>query len=180
MSRSGRFDHVIGLYLGAGALQILAILLAVVPFGAVPIHAETQPISLQGVSDQGTFIAQIQWFPSEIGKENKFILAFRDNATGTLIEDVHYDWQIDMGPNGTGQEKKLDQNSTVQFATFTKSGSYTIRITNIEGLGEDVIFPVQVTPETPNSGFDLFAPAAVLSVIIALSSNKLFRRQVPE
>src|SRR5438105_12278150 len=61
------------------------------------VFADSSPVSLEGISDQGTFKVQLQWTANDIGRENQFNIVFRDNSTGTIIEDVHYDWQVDMG-----------------------------------------------------------------------------------
>jgi hypothetical protein len=153
------------------ALALLASLLLLASNSAVA----QQSITLDAVSDQGTFTIEITWNPDDIGSANAFGLRFVEPETGEEIEDVKYDFSI-----YNGNERELlrrDQTTTRQEFTFDKPGSYTIMIGNIEGLGEHAQIPIQVTPEFP-SGVVATVAAAVIAAMLAakLNSNNLFRQ----
>ena len=70
-----------------------------------------------------------------------------------------------------------------QAFTFKEPGPYTITIDNIEGLGEGVKMPIQVTPEFPAGILALVAVAALAASVIFVSrirggnGSNLFNRQ---
>src|SRR5689334_868681 len=97
-----------------GFILAFSTLIAVVLFGgniARPVLAYSSPVSLEGISDQGTFKVQLQWNTSAIGNVNQFNITFRDNSTGTVIEDVHYDWRVSAESGPPASVVKPDQNS---------------------------------------------------------------------
>jgi len=135
--------------------------------------AGQEQITLKAGSDQGTFMVEITWTPEDIGSANVFDLHFIEPETGEEIEGVVYDISIYKG--GDREILLRDQTATRQEFTFDNPGSYTIRIDNIEGLGERVAIPIQVTPEFPTETVAL-AVVALGAVVIAArrNSNNLF------
>ena len=110
----------------------------------LPAFAQEQ-ITLEAASDQGTFTVKIEWTPADIGAENTFEIHFIEPETGKEIEDVVYDFAIDQA--GTTLLTREGQTSNTQRVAFSESGPYTILVSDIDDLGENASFPVQVTPE---------------------------------
>ena len=145
-------------------------------FASPLLVAAQEQIRLIGTSDQDTFRVEIMWTPNNIGSPNTFDIRFIDPDTGSEIENVKYD--ILLYRDGSLQVQHLNQTSTFQDFSFSKQGTYEIRIEDIEDLGEGARIPIQVTPEFPP---DVFAIAAVVlgaGLIITArdSNNNLFRQ----
>jgi len=70
---------------------------------------------------------------------------------------------------------RRDQTSTQQEFAFNEAGAYEVRIEDIEGLGERMAIPIQVTPEFPVGTITLVAAALGAAVFAARNSNNLFR-----
>jgi hypothetical protein len=136
--------------------------------------AAQEQIVLESASDQGTFMVEITWTPDDIGSTNTFDIRFIEPETGEEIEDIRYDFSI----YGEGDREILRRGETAtrQEFTFEQPGSYEIRIDDIEGLGEGVAIPIQVTPEFPLGAVAL-AAAALGAIIVAArrNGNNLFR-----
>lgn len=136
--------------------------------------AAQEQIVLEAKSDQGTFTVRVTWTPNNIGSANAFDIRFIEPETGEEIEDATYD--ISIYRDGDREVLRRDQTATRQEFTFDQPGSYTIMIDNIEGLGERVEIPIQVTPEFPAGALALIAVAFGIVAIIARcnSNNDLF------
>jgi hypothetical protein len=151
------------------AFAIVSILLA-----GGQVVAQEQ-IVLEAPSDQGTFIVEITWTPDDIGRAHTFDIRFFEPETGEEIEEIVYDFSIYN--DGSREVLRRDQTDTRQEFTFEEQGSYTIRIDDIEGLGELVAIPIQVTPEFPLGTLALIAIALGSAVLAARRySNSLFRQ----
>lgn len=112
----------------------------------VPLHAFAQEqILLEAASDQDTFTVEIEWTPADIGDDNTFEIRFIEPETGKEVEDVVYDFGIEQ--DGSSLFTREGQTSTTQRVAFDEEGSYTIVVSNIDGLGESASFTVEVTPE---------------------------------
>lgn len=137
--------------------------------------AAQQQIPLEAASDQGTFTVEIEWTPDEIGSAHAFDIRFIEPETEEEIEDVVYDFSVYRG--GDQELLRRDQLATRQEFTFDEQGSYEIRIDDIEGLGERVAIPIEVTPEFPLGALVLAAVASGAAVLVARrNSNNLFRQ----
>jgi hypothetical protein len=150
-----------------------ALLLIILP--VIPVAAQEE-IVLEASSDQGTFTVEITWTPDDIGSANAFELRFIEPETGLEIEDVIYDFSIYK--DGDREVVLRDQMATRQEFTFDEQGPYEIRIDNIEGLGEGVSLPIQVTPEFPAGALAVVAGALGAAGFFAWRyCNNLFRLQ---
>lgn len=137
-------------------------------------HAFAQEqIVLEAPSDQGTFTVEITWTPDDIDVVNTFDIRFIEPETGEEIEDVMYDFSIYQ--EGRREVMRRDQTSTQQEFAFNEAGAYEVRIEDIEGLGERMAIPIQVTPEFPVGTITLVAAALGAAVFAARNSNNLFR-----
>lgn len=87
------------------------------------------------------------WTSADIGRENTFEIHFIEPETLKEVEDIVYDFAIEQ--DGEDVIRNEDQDSHMQSATFDKPGPYTIVVENIDGLGENASFAVEVTPEFP-------------------------------
>jgi hypothetical protein len=133
-----------------------------------------EQIVLKATSDQGTFRVEIIWTPGDIGNSNLFDIRFIEPETDEEIEDIVYDISVYKGDDR--ETVRLDQKGTQQLFTFDEPGSYEIRIEDIEGLGEALTIPIQVTPEFPVGVLALAATALGLVVLLARrNTNNLFR-----
>lgn len=145
-------------------------------FAATSQAFAQEQVVLEASSDQGTFTVEITWTAAEIGSAHVFDIRFIEPETGEEIEDVLYDFSIYGG--GDREVLRRDQTATRQEFTFEETGSYEIRIDDIEGLGESVAVPIQVTPEFPIGVFVLAAIALGIAMLaIRRNSNNLFRQQ---
>lgn len=155
------------------AILAFALLSNLLPF--IPVAAQ-EHIVLEAASDQGTFTVEITWTPDDLGDENAFDIRFIEPETGVEIEEVIYDFSIFRA--GDREVVRRDQMVTRQEFTFDEQGPYEIRIDNIEGLGEGVSVPIQVTPEFPAGALAVVAGALGATVFFAWRyCNNLFRLQ---
>ena len=149
-------------------------------FALVSLLAGSQAVAqeqivLEAPSDLGTFTVEITWTPDDIGSAHVFDIRFIEPETGEEIEEVIYDFSI---YNDDRREVlRRDQTDTRQEFTFDEQGSYTIRIDDIEGLGERVAIPIQVTPEFPLGALVLIAGAFGAAVLVARRYSKSLFRQ---
>jgi hypothetical protein len=123
-------------------------------------------IHLVTTSDQGTFKVEINWTSSDIGKENTFDIGFFDSNTSQQLEMVKYDIELLKDGKEIDGALRINQTATEQKYVFSEPGPYTIRIDNIEDLGEGASFPMQVTPEFPTSAI-LAITASAISIVLA-------------
>ena len=155
------------------AILAFALLSSLMPF--IPAAAQEQ-IVLEAASDQDTFTVEITWTTGDIGSANAFDMRFIEPETGVEIEDIIYDFSVYSG--GDREVLRRDQTATGQEFTFDEQGPYEIRIDDIEGLGEGVEIPIQVTPEFPLGVLVVVAGAIGAAVLFARrNSNNLFRRR---
>lgn len=138
---------------------VLALVLLFVPLFFAPAFAQETEM-LEAASDEGTFLVKIEWTPADLGAGNMFALTFVEPETGREIEDVTYDFVV-LSEDGDEVIDRRSQTLAVQDVSFQQEGSYTVRIANIEGLGEDAEFSVRVTPE--------FSPALVAAAGVAVA-----------
>jgi len=134
-----------------------------------------QQIKLESMSDQGTFKVEMIWTPADIGSDNTFSIRFIEPETGIEMEEMEYNLLLYHG-DGVQKLRRVDQIATQQKLNFEEIGSYTIKIDDIEGLGEGATFSIQVTPEFP-AGIIAVVAAAVGAIIFAgrINSKNLFR-----
>lgn len=125
-------------------------------------------IHLEGLSDQKAFKITIDWEAAAIQKQNKFNVTFYDPDTGKLLEDIEYDFIV-SDASGNAAVTRLGQHDSGQTVIFPHQGSYSLNIKNIEGLGEDMKVPIQVSPEFPIAGF--LAPALIVAIAFAKLSK---------
>jgi len=151
-----------------------AILIALPFLSCIPATGQEQ-FMLEATSDQSTFKVEINWTPNSIGSANIFDIHFIEPETRQEIEDVRYDFSIYMGDHR--EILRRNQTATHQEFNFYKSGSYEIRIDDIEGLGESALIPVHVTPEFPILNLVLIAiPLVVATIVSRHNSNTLFNQ----
>ncbi len=157
---------------GLTTLIITSVLISTLPIG----HADAQEqIQLEALSDQGTFIVEIIWTPDDIGRDNAFSIRFIEPETSTEMLDMEYSIIV-YEESGSQQLRRVGQTASEQRFSFEEPGSYTIRIDNIDGLGEGASFPIQVTPEFPASILGVVAGVmGVMAILARRNSNNLFR-----
>jgi hypothetical protein len=139
-------------------------------------HADAQQqIQLEALSDQGTFMVEMMWTSNEIGRDNTFSISFIEPETGLELEDMEYNFLV-YEETSILKLQRLDQTATQQRFVFEEPGSYTIRIDDIDGLGESATFPIQVTPEFPAGMIALVAALMGAAIIIGSRDRyNLFR-----
>ncbi|HEY7735068.1 MAG TPA: hypothetical protein VIB07_09775 [Nitrososphaera sp.] len=137
--------------------------------------AAQQQISLEALSDQGTFIVEMTWTPDDIGHDNTFSIRFIEPETSAELEDMEYDIMV-YEESGSQELRRVDQTASEQRFSFEEPGSYTIRIDDIDGLGEGASFPIQVTPEFPAGVLGVVAGLmGAIAILARRNSNNLFR-----
>lgn len=142
-------------------------------FLIAPVVAQEQT-RLEVPSDQGTFRIEVLWTPNELGRDHTFSLTFIEPETKSELEDIQYDLVVLQGDDQ--MLRRVDQVSTEQKVTFDEVGSHTIVIEDIEGLGEDASFTIEVTPEFPSMLTIIIVLTIGIAVGVArLNGTNLFR-----
>lgn len=125
-----------------------------------PAFAQTrnEPTTvLESTSDQGSFRVTMKWTQAGTNSTNTFNVQFIEPETGKELEDIVYDFVV-ISASGHEIVHRVSQSSAnTQIATFSVEGPYTIKIANIDGLGESADFHVRVTPE--------FSPALIVAAV---------------
>jgi hypothetical protein len=137
----------------------------------VPALAQEQT-RIEALSDDGTFLVEVDWTPSDLGSDHTFTFTFIEPETESVLEDIQYNLVVLKGQDDQ-MLRRVDQVSTEQKVRFEEMGPHTIVIEDIEGLGEDASFTIQVTPEFPVGVLVPVAAGTVL-VILAVRSKSLF------
>jgi hypothetical protein len=140
-------------------------------FLLVPAHAQDQT-RLEVTSEQNSFLIEVMWTANDLEDDHIFGLTFIEPITGSELEDIQYDFLI-MDGDGVQILRRVDQVSTEQRVGFDDVGAYTIVMADIEGLGEDASFAIEVTPEFPVGAL---IPAVIGTVIViaTVRSKSLF------
>lgn len=128
-----------------------------------------QQIRLEALTDQKTFSVEILWTPADIGEDNTFSIRFIEPETGSEMEEIKYNLLVYQGEDRVPETRRMEETSTQQQLVFQAPGSYTIKIDDIEGLGESATFPIEVTPEFP---------PWVLGIAAAATGAVLFTRRI--
>lgn len=139
-------------------------------FLIAPAVAQEQT-KLEVPSDQGTFQIEVIWTPNELGRDHTFSFTFIEPETRSELEDIQYDLVVLQGDDQI--LRRVDQVSTEQKVRFDEVGPHTLVIEDIEGLGEDASFTIEVTPEFP-LGAIIPVVAGTLITIFAVRSKSLF------
>ncbi|MGI0012375.1 MAG: hypothetical protein ACREBU_02875 [Nitrososphaera sp.] len=141
--------------------RFVAIAVSLAPLLVATNSAGAQEqIRLEAMTDQGTFLIEMMWTPNEIGRDNSFLIRFVEPETGAEMEDMKYNLLVLQGENSVQKLRRVDQIATQQVFRFDEPGPYTIKIEDIDGLGEGAAFSINVTPEFP-AGAILFVAAAI-------------------
>jgi inhibitor of cysteine peptidase len=129
--------------------------------GPIYLVAESGP--------EGKYNVTVLWFSNDIGQENNFSIRVYDTETNEEIYDgLTLDFSIAQGDKVLVSKQMtgpaFPSTEETQFAygdryAFESEGSYSLVIGNINGSGESVEFPMQVTPE--------FGPIVILAVAIS-------------
>ncbi len=114
-----------------------------------PPPAAAADITLEGISTEGSIAVTVNWTPAaDIGQPNTFSFIFTD-PEGNLISPI-YSIELLKGNNQTVPGTlRQEQTSSVQEYTFNQTGSYTLRIHDVqsERYAAGVInIPLQVPP----------------------------------
>lgn len=124
-------------------------------------------IILSGVSNGGKYIANIYWVPNDVKQINSFDIYIYDSTHRDSPIIAKYDVMLYKDGEYIAPSHRTDQTSQNQKYAFDTSGSYTIRIDNINDSGQRVEIPIQVTPEFPLGTLVIFG-AVSTAVIVAL------------
>jgi hypothetical protein len=156
------------------AILAFALLACLVALGGEA--AAQEQTNLQAKSDHGAFLVEIMWTPDNVDRANTFDIKFIEPETGREVEEVRYDIAIYNGD--TREVQRIDQDSLKQKFSFRETGPHTIKISNIDGLDENVSIPIQVTPEFPSGVLMLAATIIGAMVFVARrNSNTLFSQR---
>lgn len=131
-------------------------------------------LKLSRQSNGGSYIAEIRWIPGEPGINNSFYVSIYD-SNHKWLPSASYDFAI----NGDAQATKVSENGSETTRLFKylfqRQGSYSIILGNINGSGESIQIPIQVTPEFPTS-IVIIATAGVIGFVILIGRIKFFVR----
>jgi hypothetical protein len=140
-------------------------------FPIVPALAQEQT-QIEALSEEGTFLIKVGWTPNDLGSDHTFTFTFIEPETESVLEDIQYDFAVLKGEDDQ-LLRRVDQVSVEQKVRFDETGPHTIAIQDIEGLGEDASFTIEVTPEFP-LGALIPVAAATLIALFALRGKSLF------
>lgn len=103
---------------------------------------------LEDTTTSGNFKVQINWTSTDIGSENTFAIRIMD-TDGQPLSGAAYDVMLFKGDQHLNETHRSGQIAALQNYTFQEEGSYSLRIENINGSGENdaVSIPIQVTPQ---------------------------------
>jgi hypothetical protein len=104
-------------------------------------------------------------------KDHTFAFTFIEPATQSELEDIRYNLVVLSGDEQL--LRRVDQVATEQSVRFQEAGPHTIVIEDIEGLGENASFTIQVVPEFPYGAIIPVAAGTVIA-IIAVRNKSLF------
>jgi hypothetical protein len=115
--------------------------------------AAAADITLEGISTEGSIAVTVNWTPAaDIGQPNTFSFIFTD-LEGNLISPI-YSIELLKGNNQTVPGTlRQEQTSSIQEYTFNQTGSYTLRIHDVQSeqyVAGVINIPLQVPPpESP-------------------------------
>ena len=148
--------------------------LARVNNGSTPILFEVSSQSERGTSmNQGSFKAQIAWIPNAIGSENTFSIKFLNASSGKELQNVTYDIMLFNEENHLSESHRSNQQAASQKYVFPESGSYTLKIDNIENTTAEINLPIQVVPEFAGAGPATAIIAGLLVLVLFLVRFKM-------
>ncbi len=133
--------------------------------------------SLKSDGSGGSYFVDITWFssPLQIYEQSEFVLTIYDKETLLPVSDAKYDFVL---LNATSQEifrKSGFANAGGSFENyrFTEKdlGGMILRIENINGSGEFVELPINVTPEFSASTLMVFVVIFSLIPLFSLMKN---------
>jgi hypothetical protein len=121
---------------------------------ALPTTGEKEGITLEGMSTEGSIVVTVNWTPADIGQPNTFSLVFA-NPDGSPTSPI-YSVELLQNNQTVPGTLRQEQTSSVQQYTFNQTGSYTLKIHDLQDRrATDVInIPLMVPPESPPATFN--------------------------
>ena len=133
------------------SLNNLLLVQAQAPPSSSSTTGEMAPITLGGVSTEGSVEVFVNWTVADIGQPNKFSFRFAD-PDGNPISPI-YSIELQQNNQTVPGTLRQEQTSPEQEYTFNQTGSYTLIIHDMQDRrATDVInIPLQVNATTPGS-----------------------------
>ena len=112
---------------------------------------EMADITLGGMSTEGSVAVTVNWTVADIGQPNKFSFRFADPDDNPI--SPIYSIELLQNNQTVPGTLRQEQMSSMQEYTFNETGSYTLRIHDMQDRrATDVIsIPLQVNATTPGS-----------------------------
>jgi hypothetical protein len=132
-------------------LNNLLLVQAQAPPSSSTTTGEMADITLGGMSTEGSVEVTVNWTAADIGQPNTFSFMFAD-PDGNPISPI-YSIELLQNNQTVPGTLRQEQTSSVQEYTFNQTGSYTLRIHDMQDRrATDVInIPLQVNATTPGS-----------------------------
>jgi hypothetical protein len=113
---------------------------------------EMADITLGGMSTEGSVEVTVNWTVADIGQPNTFSFQFFDPDMQPIQQPI-YSIELLQNNQTVPGTLRQEQTSSVQEYTFNQTGSYTLRIHDMQDRrATDVInIPLQVNATTPGS-----------------------------
>jgi hypothetical protein len=144
---------LIGLLIAAPyySLNNLLLVQAQAPPPSPTTTGEMAPITLGGVSTEGSVEVFVNWTVADIGQPNTFSFRFADPDDNPI--SPIYSIELQQNNQTVPGTLREEQTSPVQEYTFNQTGSYTLVIHDMQDRSAtDVInIPLQVNATTPGS-----------------------------
>jgi hypothetical protein len=144
---------LIGLFIAASyySLNNLLLVQAQAPPSSTTT-GEMADITLGGMSTEGSVAVTVNWTTADIGQPNTFTFQFFDPDMQPIQQPI-YSIELLQNNQTVPGTLRQEQTSPVQEYTFNQTGSYTLRIHDMQDRrATDVInIPLQVNATTPGS-----------------------------
>lgn len=126
----------------------------------------TGSIKLTSTSTTGKYKVMIDWYPSDVGKESRFVVSIMDDK-GNTLDGVRYDVVLAINGDRLSDTLRKDVTGTQSYI-LNAQGNYTLIIENINGEDEKAEVAFTYVPEFPLAYTTLFIAVTVMLALILL------------
>ena len=131
-------------------------------------------LKLKGTSSGGSYLAEVNWSPAEPGLNNSFYVSIYD-SNHKWLPSASYNFTVDGAAEAKRTGENASETTRIFRYQFAQQGAYSIVLSNINGSGESIQIPIQVTPEFPTSV--VLAVASVIGAVVIVGRTNIFKQQ---
>lgn len=130
-------------------------------------------LKLKGTSSDGSYLAEVTWSPAEPGQNNSFYVSIYD-SNHKWLPSALYNFTIDGETEAKRTGENASETTRIFRYQFAQQGAYSIVLSDINGSGESIQIPIQVTPEFPTSA--VLALASVIGTVVIVGRTNIFKQ----